>query len=107
MAARLIAVCGLIAGSSGISARIGGPKLLRYYWFRLSDAMVPLALAFWLMAISSGTDRRSSRNDRDCAGRSTCLATLLVAVVVFGWSCYQRNRLGSLHRPVIGCSVFI
>ena len=48
--AGLIAVGGLFIGSLAFLYPDGTAKLLRYYWFRLSDAMIPLGMAMMVTA---------------------------------------------------------
>lgn len=50
-----IAVLGLAVGTMPVIAPDLAAKLLRYYWFRMTDAVVPLALALaWVQLPSAG-----------------------------------------------------
>lgn len=94
-AALLIAVCGLVVGVLPAYSPDLAAKLLRYYWFRLSDAMVPLALAFWLMGLllMERSEGSLAQKRMSLPGRLAS-TVLLIAIGLFGWSCYQRNQLG-------------
>ena len=87
-----ISGCGLLVGAlpavvPGLAAR-----LLRYYWFRLGDALVPFVLAVTLMSILFPGDSAPAALGRK--GRQIAAACLLFAGSLFVWSCYQRIRIG-------------
>ena len=90
LGALVIALFGLIVGFLPAYAPDLAAKLLRYYWFRLSDAIVPLVLALWLMQ-SFPSEMTALRSE---SRRYAATLLLLLAVGVFGWSASQRIRLG-------------
>lgn len=85
-----IAGCGLIVGALPAVMPDLAAKLLRYYWFRLSDAIVPLVLSLWLMQLLA------SRQSLEPATltRGAALLVLLVATGLFLGSAWERNRIG-------------
>lgn len=52
--AMFISVSGLIVGCLPLVAPDFGAKLLRFYWFRLADAITPLALALGVVGLMGG-----------------------------------------------------
>lgn len=91
-----IAVAGLLVGAMPAILPDLAAKLLRYYWFRLSDAIVPLVVALGLMQfvpLSSG-DLLSSGKTKSAAKKYFALATLVLATGMFTWSVFQRNQVG-------------
>ncbi|MCO8122084.1 hypothetical protein NHH03_10070 [Stieleria sp. TO1_6] len=88
--ALVIAGCGLIVGLLPPHAPDLAAKLLRYYWFRLSDAVVPLVLALWICQAL-----RTGGNDAQPwpAQRWAAALVLLLSVGLFVASAYQRNHL--------------
>lgn len=92
----LIAIVGLIIGMFATMVPDLAARLLRYYWFRLSDAIVPLTLAVLMMQLI-GADRRFVK--------TVAWVVLLVSVGLFGWSSYRRARLGvppSVSNTLLG-----
>jgi hypothetical protein len=90
LGALAIALCGLAVGLLPAYAPNLAAKLLRYYWFRLSDALVPFVLALWLMA-TFASDRISPLVR---SRRALAIAMLLIATSLFLWSTVERTRLG-------------
>ena len=91
-----IAAGGLIVGMLPSIAPDLAAKLLRYYWFRLSDAVVPLMFA--VLAIQMVLDRRR-------LVRAIGIALVLLGIVLFGQSSYRRSRLGvppSVSNDLLG-----
>lgn len=85
LGALLIAAAGLVVGClPGIAPDLAA-KLLRYYWFRLSDAVVPLALALVIVEQCSAQ-----------VTRNRVLASLVTAfgIIAFISSVYGRVRQG-------------
>ena len=94
-----IAVLGLIVGLLPPLAPDLGARLLRYYWFRLADAIVPLMVA--VLASRLLLDQHRGR----CW---TGLSLLLLAVTLSGYSGYRRCRNGvppSVSNDVLGRDV--
>ena len=80
-----IAAVGLLLGALPALAPDLAAKLLRFYWFRMTDAIVPLMFALLVarLVLESGGIRRS------------LTAALMVAgIACFVHSCYQRHQLG-------------
>ncbi|MEO1528281.1 MAG: DUF6798 domain-containing protein [Planctomycetota bacterium] len=77
--------CGLLVGMLPAVAPELAAKLLRYYWFRLSDAVVPLVLGI-LVAQALVASPFWFKN----AAR----LVLLFAVALTSWSTYCNQRLG-------------
>lgn len=91
-----IAVIGLIVGFLPHFAPDLAAKLLRYYWFRLSDAVVPLMVA--VVAVKAMVDRRGGV-------RGLGVLVLGLAIVLVGNSQYRRSRLGvppSVSNDLLG-----
>ena len=83
-----IAAIGLMIGILPYIAADLGARLLRFYWFRLSDAIVPLVLAIWLtkrLVVTSEIQRNTLVLAR---------SVLIVAVVLLAWTAWQRTWLG-------------
>jgi hypothetical protein len=81
----LIAAVGLCVGMLPAVAPDLAAKLLRYYWFRLTDAAAPMLFA--LLTIRAIAE--------DTIGRSRCgWAILLVSIGAVAFSGYDRIRLG-------------
>jgi hypothetical protein len=94
-----IAVIGLIVGFLPHVAPDLAAKLLRYYWFRLSDAVVPLMVA--VVAVKAMVDRRGGV-------RGLGVVVLGLAIVLVGNSQYRRSRLGvppSVSNDLLGRDV--
>lgn len=81
----VIAATGLFVGALPAFAPELAAKLLRFYWFRLSDAVVPLMLAIlvtrWML---------ESHRLRQSFG----FAVLFVAIGLVGYSTWDRMRIG-------------
>tara|TARA_R110002049_G_scaffold46487_1_gene135164 strand:- start:119047 stop:120663 length:1617 start_codon:yes stop_codon:yes gene_type:complete len=80
-----IAVVGLGVGTLPSIAPDLGAKLLRYYWFRLTDAIVPLTFALLVMR---------SLADRDAVTRSVATIGLVCAIGLVAAGAFDRGRLG-------------
>lgn len=92
----LIAACGMLVGLLPYKTPDLAAKLLRFYWFRLSDAAVPLLFAL-LVARSFYGPLQPLRY----AG----IALLACAILLDLQSSYQRSRLGvppSASNDVLG-----
>jgi hypothetical protein len=81
-----IAAAGMIVGALPALMPDLAAKLLRYYWFRLADAAVPLMFA--LMSIKLIVNR--GKPNQRIAG----IAILLAAIVLVGNTAYRRSALG-------------
>lgn len=100
-----IALCGLGVGFLDHYSKELAARLLRYYWFRASDAITPLTLAL-AVAVILRTDRwnrtsttTESADDRSASNRSWCqvlpvAVVTLVAVVLFSRSLIDNVRRG-------------
>ena len=82
-----IAAIGLLIGMLPQYAPDLAAKLLRYYWFRSTDAIVPLAFALLTMRSIAAADAMSWPR---VAG--TCV--IIVAVASISYSSWTRARLG-------------
>ncbi|MCA9140801.1 MAG: hypothetical protein KDB00_28710, partial [Planctomycetales bacterium] len=81
-------------------------KLLRYYWFRLSDAIVPLVVAILLMQwltqpwgqrMTPPVTQRQTWGEKSAATNIKTGIAMLLLVIATGFfitSSYQRGRLG-------------
>ncbi|QDT06487.1 hypothetical protein K227x_48970 [Rubripirellula lacrimiformis] len=76
-----VAGCGLVVGALPAVAPDLAAKLLRYYWFRLSDAVVPLMMAIVIMQWM--VDVRGGR-------RIAAWIALMLATGLVGYSTYDR-----------------
>lgn len=85
-----IAGCGMIVGALPAVMPDLAATLLRYYWFRFSDAIVPLAIALGLthLVVATGPAGVTS------LGRRLATFILVIATGLFVWSANERNRLG-------------
>lgn len=117
-----ISLCGLIVGTVPALAPDWGAKLLRFYWFRLADAITPLALACSVAGVLSGLARHCESETPTSIGkrlresihwnstgmaRVASLMVLAAATWCVGRSTWQRiydnvpishsNRLLGLH----------
>ncbi|MGB7342765.1 MAG: DUF6798 domain-containing protein [Pirellulaceae bacterium] len=85
-----IAAIGLVVGMLPPYTPDLAAKLLRYYWFRLTDAIVPLMFALLVV--------RQVFHKREIASKTTpttiCGLFLLAGIVLFAGSSFQRFRLG-------------
>ncbi len=80
-----IAVGGLVVGMLPSIAPDLAAKLLRYYWFRLSDAMVPLMFAVLVTGMLLDSRRLV---------RPIGVLVLMSGIVLIGQSSYRRSLLG-------------
>lgn len=87
--AALIAFAGLGIGTLADKSPDLAAKLLRYYWFRLTDAVVPLVLAFFVasMLFQPGTLKWKT-------SRLASASLLALAVVFFVLAASESLRLG-------------
>lgn len=81
-----IACIGLVIGLRAEAIPSLAAKLLRYYWFRLSDAVVPLVLALVVAKIVFAGSKRE-------LGFRLASGTLVVAVGLFVWTSYNRMQI--------------
>ncbi len=86
MGAIMILVAGLLVGVLPAYSPDFAAKLLRYYWFRLSDAFVPLMLGLIVAKLCVSLRTRSFV-------RLIAASVVVVAVAGIGWSSYERSRL--------------
>ncbi len=96
-----LALIGLLIGMLTTFQPDLAARLLRYYWFRLTDVAVPLLLALSLMQVLFS---RTSL----AALRVGSFACLLLSVAAIGWSSYERMRIGvppSASHRVLGWDV--
>ena len=98
-----IAVCGLMIGALPAVAPDLSAKLLRYYWFRLTDAIVPLAFGITVAQLLL---------EHTNARRLVGLGCLIIATGLVMASAYQRASLAvppsASHRLLgydVGASV--
>lgn len=92
----MIAAVGLLVGMLPGYAPDLAARLLRYYWFRLSDAVVPLMLALLVGKTLIDEARWPSRIG---------LAAALIAMALVGVSVYRRSHLGvppSVSNDLLG-----
>jgi hypothetical protein len=85
LAAVAIATAGLIVGMLPSIAPDLGAKLLRYYWFRLSDAIMPLMFALLVTRLVV---------QRDALARLVGLLGVSIAIALLCLSSLDRGRLG-------------
>ncbi|WP_246114266.1 DUF6798 domain-containing protein [Rubripirellula tenax] len=84
LGAVLIAGGGLVVGSLPAAMPDLAAKLLRFYWFRLSDAIVPLILG--VLVMQAIIDQRTWL-------RSTGFGLFLIAMGLVGFSVHDRTRI--------------
>ena len=97
--ALLVAAAGFVAGMLPAVAPDLGARLLRYYWFRLSDAAVPLLFSFLLVRCLS----QSHALIRSIGG-----VGITIAVLLFATSVVQRAGVGvppSVSHRLLGWDV--
>ena len=82
-----IAAIGLVIGLLPPYMPELAAKLLRYYWFRMTDSMVPLMLGLLVMHAAS------NRVNQQLV-RRTAWAAIILAVVLFANSSTEKIRLG-------------
>ena len=83
--ALVIAACGLLVGILPAAAPELAAKLLRYYWFRLSDAVVPLVLGILIGQALLGDARLL---------RGIAWLVVIFAASLVVWSAYSNHTLG-------------
>ena len=83
-----IALIGLVIGLSPKVAPVLAAKLLRYYWFRLTDAVVPLAFALLMMQWVCSDWGNESKSK--VAGIVVCV----LSIILVGTSSFHRGQLG-------------
>ncbi len=91
-----IAAIGLILGLLPSIAPDLAAKLLRYYWFRLTDAIVPLMFAIATMKMMTGAIPQR---------RVVGMLLLITAAFLVAASSYQRARIGvppSVSNDLLG-----
>ncbi len=96
-----IAMAGLLIGTLPPYAPDLAARLLRYYWFRLTDAVVPLALGLTIMRLM--VDVNAATWQRGCAA-----SVLLIAIALVCYSTCTRGRLGvppSVSNRLLGWDV--
>lgn len=92
-----IAAAGLLVGMLPSVAPDLAARLLRYYWFRLTDAAVPLMFALSVMGfvVLPGTAGAGSTNHwRWSRKRIFGVAMILIATTLMARTSYQRARNG-------------
>lgn len=92
-----IAAAGLAVGALPAVMPNLAAKLLRYYWFRLSDAIVPLMFAALATQLLLDQTRRFAR--------LLGMAALLAGIGLVGYSSYQKSVLGvppSISNALLG-----
>ena len=92
-----IAAAGLVVGALPAVMPNLAAKLLRYYWFRLSDAIVPLMFAVLATQLLFDQTRRFAR--------PLGMAALLAGIGLVGYSSYQKSVLGvppSISNALLG-----
>lgn len=91
-----IAVCGMMVGTLPALVPDLAAKLLRFYWFRLSDAIVPLVFAVLVV---------HAWNVPSMVVRRAAMLVLAIAVCLFGFSSYDKMRIGvppSVSNQLLG-----
>lgn len=95
-----IAAAGLIVGTLPALMPDLAAKLLRYYWFRLADAVVPLMFALMSIKLLESHGKPNQR----IAG----IAILVAAIVLVGDTAYRRSTLGvppSCSNDLLGLEI--
>ncbi len=94
-----IAAAGLVVGMLPAWAPDLAAKLLRFYWFRLADAIVPLMFGLIVMRLVI---------DAPQIGRHVGKVILLVAIALFSHTSYEKAQLGvppSVSSELLGWDV--
>ncbi len=86
----LIAMIGLLVGLLPPLVPDLAAKLLRYYWFRLADAIIPLLAGLLVAKMITG----SKPSPRAATLRALGILSLLVAAILIARSGYHRSQLG-------------
>lgn len=92
----LIAVAGLIVGALPSLAPDLAAKLLRYYWFRLTDAIVPLLFALFVIRNIAETEG---------ARRMLAIGLLVLSAVLITKGSFEATQLGvppSVSNQLLG-----
>lgn len=76
-----IAVAGLVLRGLTIAEPNLTARIMRFYWFRLADGLVPLGTAFTVAYLLDGLDRRP-RRPRTAAARSVTLLIVVLCAVL-------------------------
>ncbi|OYP36461.1 hypothetical protein CGZ80_08590 [Rhodopirellula sp. MGV] len=93
--ATLITAMGFVVGALPAVAPDLAAKLLRYYWFRLGDAIVPLVIALLLADALFNTNGGQPWPVQVRQGlRWIAVVAIGIAVFVVGESSYDRLRIG-------------
>ena len=101
--ALLIAIVGLVVGGFADRSPELAAKLLRYYWFRLTDAIIPFVLAVFVAQVGFAA---SDGQPRDTRKVGSYLSRGLIAISIFGllWSSFSRSLVtvppSATHRLV-------
>ncbi|TWT99035.1 DUF6798 domain-containing protein [Neorhodopirellula pilleata] len=109
--ALFISIAGLFVGMLPAVSPDWGARLLRFYWFRLADAITPLALAcavaVWMRAGIEGRSRNVARSQWISPAMITSVSAVLISVYLLGQSTWHNvtggvpisvsNRLLGLH----------
>ena len=103
-----IAAAGLLVGLLPAMAPDWAARLLRYYWFRLTDVTVPLLLGLQLARLINGTGVCASPAEKRAASpflRWVAVGGVVGAVVLVALSSARRIELGvppSVSNRVLG-----
>ncbi|MCD0461919.1 DUF6798 domain-containing protein [Roseiconus lacunae] len=96
--ATCITVIGLLVGFLPTVAPDLAAKLLRYYWFRLGDAIVPLVIALSLAELLFAKDRETpqavSASRLRSYVRGMAASLLVIGAMLFAAACVERIRIG-------------
>lgn len=98
MGALGILVIGLLVGVLPAYSPDLAAKLLRYYWFRLSDAFVPLMLGLIVARLCVSIRTWS-------LVRLLAVCVVIASIAGIGWSSYERSQLGvppSVSNELLG-----
>lgn len=95
-AALLIALAGIVIDQSTLYHQDLAAAILRYYWFRMSDALLPVGMALILVAGTAGL-----ADMRPQLARGSLIALLLLAGLNLADVCRSRSDL-HFPRGVIG-----
>ena len=101
----VITLAGLVVGALPAIAPDLAARLLRYYWFRLGDAMVPFVLSLTLM---ESLNRRRGGSMTSKPLRLIATILLAIASVSMAHTSYDRIRLGvppSTSHRLLGFNV--
>ncbi len=83
----ILAVAGVVVELAFWSQPLAAARLLRYYWFRLTDFAVPMTVALYAVAIiAAGLERR----------RAWAVWALTIVLVLVGWQLSSTARQRAL-----------